>query len=282
MVSSPYDIPDAVICSFSWTPLNPKSGDTVHFTDTSTNTAANGNITYAWDFGDGSVISTAQNPTHVYTAVGNGMDFTIMHTARGSVNQTSAIAYGTIGVDGVAPPLVCNSAGGDVTGVVASYIPGESGTDHYYRIWTNAPYPNSLCKQPYECTCSPDYAKYQCAPNGSMTLISQNHPDCCKFCGLAAISGAATVVLQLPKFTVTRVSVTPSTTCYSGEYIQAVATVTNTGAVAGAASVTFYWDDGTAFDLARTTSIVSVNGTQDTPPAGGFAKQGVLCAVVHE
>lgn len=281
MVSSPYDIPDAVISSFSWTPLNPESGDTVQFTDTSTNTADNGTITYAWDFGDGSVISTAKNPTHVYTATGNGMNFTIMHTARGSVNQTSAISYGTIGVAGVAPPLVCNSAGGNTAGVVLDYISGETSAQQYARVWSGN-YPNAICKQPYTCTCAPYYAKYQCLPNGSETLISQNHPDCCKICGLTPLTGVPPTVLNIPNFQVLSVSITPSTTCYSGEYIQAVAAVQNTGGAAGAASVTFYLDDGTAFDLARTTSVIDVNSTQNTPPAGGFARPGVLCAIVHQ
>ncbi len=43
---------------------------TVKFTDLSTPGAGNTNTTWEWNFGDGAV-STAQNPTHTYTAAGN-------------------------------------------------------------------------------------------------------------------------------------------------------------------------------------------------------------------
>jgi PKD repeat protein len=272
------DIPSAVVSSFEFTPGTPGQNTTVQFTDTSTNTAANGTITYTWDFGDGSVLSSAKNPSHVYSSVGN---FTVMHVARGSMNQTPSISYGVVSVQPVAAPLYCNSAGGNTAGVLLSYVSGETSTQQYERIWSGT-WPNAVCRQPYTCTCDPYYAKYQCLPNGSETLISQNHPDCCALCNFNnAPVGTPPTVLNLPNFVVTSVSVTPSTTCYSGEYIQIVASVSNTGSVAAAATVTFYWDDGTAFDLERTTPVINVNSTQNTPPAGGYAdRAGVICAVV--
>jgi PKD repeat protein len=46
---------------------------TVRFTDTSANMNADMNrpVSYAWDFGDGPSNSTARNPDHTYTSVGN-------------------------------------------------------------------------------------------------------------------------------------------------------------------------------------------------------------------
>ncbi len=59
---------DGIVVEFTWTPQAPDAGETVQFTDTST--TANGTIqSWAWNFGDGTT-STAQNPTHTYSACG--------------------------------------------------------------------------------------------------------------------------------------------------------------------------------------------------------------------
>ncbi len=58
-------------------------GDTVSFTSTST---GNPTLTYRWTFGDGAT-STAQNPTHTYTTIGN---YTVTLTVTNSYGSDSA------------------------------------------------------------------------------------------------------------------------------------------------------------------------------------------------
>ena len=270
-------MPTSVVSSFTFTPISPTNGQTIQFTDTSTNTAGNGTIVYAWDFGDGTPISTEQNPTHAYYPGAGGGNYTVVHQSRGSVNYAPSDSYATITIQAQAPPAtVCNPAGGNVTGIISMSAPDSD------KWVINSTYPYySGCKEPYACTCSPYYAKYQCIPTGAEKLISEYHPDCCLFCGVTVASGTPVTVLDIPNFEVTNISVTPSATCYSGEYIQVVVTVANTGNAAGAATVTLYWDNGNVFDLARVTPVISVNGTQDTPAFGGYADYtGYLCAEV--
>ncbi len=58
-------------------------GETAVFTNTSTNA-----LTYTWDFGDGSPLSTVPSPTHTYTTTGV---FTVTLTAyNGSVSHTTS------------------------------------------------------------------------------------------------------------------------------------------------------------------------------------------------
>jgi len=60
------------------------------FTDASTDTG--GTITgWSWNFGDGSPVSTAQNPTHVYASAGTGYSVTL--TVTDSLSDTNAISH---------------------------------------------------------------------------------------------------------------------------------------------------------------------------------------------
>ncbi len=53
--------------AFAWTPQEPEAGQTVSFSDGSTD--PEGSLAHAWTFGDGAT-STAANPDHVYEAAG--------------------------------------------------------------------------------------------------------------------------------------------------------------------------------------------------------------------
>jgi uncharacterized repeat protein (TIGR01451 family) len=58
----------APVADFRYIPTNPRTSESVQFTDLSTD--ADGNVTaWAWAFGDGAV-STTQHPTHTYSAPG--------------------------------------------------------------------------------------------------------------------------------------------------------------------------------------------------------------------
>jgi len=52
------------VADFTWDPLSPNAGETITFTNQSTNATS-----YSWDFDDGTT-STAENPTHVYSIDG--------------------------------------------------------------------------------------------------------------------------------------------------------------------------------------------------------------------
>ena len=67
----------------------PVSGDVPLYVvfNGSGSTGSDGTIsTYAWDFGDGSVISSLQNPTHTYTTAGIYMTTLTVTDAEGATN----------------------------------------------------------------------------------------------------------------------------------------------------------------------------------------------------
>jgi len=75
----------------------PRNGDvplTVQFTSTPTNIGPLFPPVYAWDFGDGSVASTA-NPTHTYQSVGS-FDVTLVVTGSGGTAQAVKLDYITV------------------------------------------------------------------------------------------------------------------------------------------------------------------------------------------
>lgn len=104
-------INSGVIADFSFTtPNSCRPPAAVLFNNQSTGV---GSLTYQWDFGDGSS-STADNPTHSYTAPGN---YTVTLTARNSSGCTdvivrhSAIVLGTVSAGFTAGSPVCQGAG---------------------------------------------------------------------------------------------------------------------------------------------------------------------------
>ena len=56
----------APVANFEWTPEMPVAGETVQFTDTSTDENADDTLIYTWDFGDESAASSEKDPAHIY------------------------------------------------------------------------------------------------------------------------------------------------------------------------------------------------------------------------
>ena len=83
----------APVAQFTYSPANPSKGQTVHFTDLSSNTPTS----WYWTFGDGGT-STLKNPNHVFAAGGSYRVTVIATNANGS----SSGAH-TVEVSGGAP-----------------------------------------------------------------------------------------------------------------------------------------------------------------------------------
>jgi PKD repeat protein len=78
------------VADFTYAPAEPRVGDTVTFTDMSSNTPTS----WAWDFGDGAT-STDQNPTHAYAADG---DYTVTLVATNDYGSSDPAATKTVTV----------------------------------------------------------------------------------------------------------------------------------------------------------------------------------------
>jgi PKD repeat protein len=73
--------------SFTASPTSGQAPLTVQFTDTSTGNPAS----WSWDFGDNSSLSTAQNPSHTYSAAGTYTVKQTVSNANGSSTATGTI-----------------------------------------------------------------------------------------------------------------------------------------------------------------------------------------------
>ena len=82
--------PPPPVAAFTFSPASPTVGQTVTFTDGSTNTPTS----WAWAFGDwafgDSTYSTAQNPTHAYSAAGT---YTVSLTATNAGGSSSPVTH---------------------------------------------------------------------------------------------------------------------------------------------------------------------------------------------
>lgn len=91
----------APVADFSGAPTTICAGETVTFTDLSTNTPTSWN----WNFGDGSA-STDQNPTHTYTASGN---YTVTLTATNIVGSDDEVKTNFVTVNNCVPNTELNA-----------------------------------------------------------------------------------------------------------------------------------------------------------------------------
>jgi PKD repeat protein len=116
--------PAAPIAAFTWTPTSPVVNSAVQFTDQSSNTPTG----WAWTFGDGGT-STAQNPTHTYTATGTYSVCLTASNATGN-NQVchSVVVSATppAGCDTIVPTSF-TTAGCSLVVYVSDVTPYDSG-----------------------------------------------------------------------------------------------------------------------------------------------------------
>jgi len=82
----------APMSAFSYSPTSPITGQAVSFTDASTGSPT----AWSWNFGDGSSVSTSQNPTHAFSTAGT-FTVTLMATNAAGSNSTShALTVATV------------------------------------------------------------------------------------------------------------------------------------------------------------------------------------------
>ena len=94
-------------------------------TSLSASVTAGNNVTYEWDFGDGSPTETAQNVTHTYPAVGN---YTATVTATNSVSSDSTTTSVTVDqtIAGLSASNDSPTALGSLTSLSASVTAGSN------------------------------------------------------------------------------------------------------------------------------------------------------------
>jgi len=83
--TAPLPFPDPAVADFKWSPASPRVGQTVNFTDWSTNTPTS----WAWAFGDGAT-STDRNPTHAFAAAGT---YTVTLTATNASGPSNLVMH---------------------------------------------------------------------------------------------------------------------------------------------------------------------------------------------
>ena len=92
-------INDPPVAAFTFSPSNPKPGQSVNFTDTSVD---DGNLTWSWNLGDGSS-TTDRNPVHSYAAAGS---YTVQLTVTDDRHDTDAVQHTvTVVAPGQEPPV---------------------------------------------------------------------------------------------------------------------------------------------------------------------------------
>jgi PKD repeat protein len=84
------DYQNIISASFSATSFSICSNSTVTFTPVVTQ-----NATYSWDFGDGTAVSTAQNPVHTFASA-TGSPFTVTLTISQTINGNIQIATSSV------------------------------------------------------------------------------------------------------------------------------------------------------------------------------------------
>jgi PKD repeat protein len=132
------------VANFSGTPLDICSGDSVTFTDLSTNTPTAWN----WVFGDGSLHSFDQNPVHEYNVTGL-MDVSLKAGNSAGDNTTEKVAY--VNVSDCTVPAVASFTSNVTCGVgnfSVQFIDTSIGTNITDWYWDFADGINSTEQNP--------------------------------------------------------------------------------------------------------------------------------------
>ena len=114
--------PTAPTAAFTLSTSTPVTGQTVTFTDASTGSPTG----WSWTFGDGGT-STAQSPTHAYSAVGS---YTVSLTASNAAGPSTPITHG-VTVSTASSSLAAHFTSG-VTGQTVAFTDTSTGTPTFW------------------------------------------------------------------------------------------------------------------------------------------------------
>jgi PKD repeat protein len=165
--------PEPPVANFSGSPTSGTAPLTVAFTDTSTGQPTS----WAWTFGDGGT-STAQSPSHVYTAAGT---YSVSLTATNSLGSNTLTKTNYITVAAPQPP-VANFNGSPTNGIVpltVNFTDTSSGQPTSWA-WTFGDGGTSTVQNPSHVYTTPGtYSVTLTATNtvGSNTLAKTNYID---------------------------------------------------------------------------------------------------------
>jgi gliding motility-associated-like protein len=107
----------------SFTSTNVSSCDTPHTVTFNNTTTGAGPIGYEWNFGDGSAISTATNPSHTYRTYGR---FTVTLTAKLGNNCSNSVSTGYTNSIWVGKPTPTITSPNEVCGTSTAYFSGAA------------------------------------------------------------------------------------------------------------------------------------------------------------
>src|SRR5205809_5098994 len=121
----------ALVASFTYSPSQPLSGQSVTFTGSGSGGVSP--YTFSWSFGDGGT-STSQSPSHTYTSSGS---FTVSLTAADSLGTVATISHSlTVSAPGALTTSFTFSPSAPVSGQTVTLTAAASGgTSPYSYSW---------------------------------------------------------------------------------------------------------------------------------------------------
>lgn len=228
---------------------NSVAGNTASFTNT-TNCAVCTSITYSWDFGDGSPLSTATSPSHTYAAPGNYNVCLIATGVNPNLVTCSDTFCTNIIVAATPTPCIANanftfsSTGLTTSFTNTSTVVGGNITSYTWNFGDASPTSNLM---------SPSHT-YAAAGTYNVCLaitgVDSNQNTCVDdTCFQVTVSAQNTPCVANPNFTF-------SVNQYSASF-------TSTGTCTNCASVTYAWNfgNGQTSTLQNPTHVYTTNGT---------------------
>ncbi len=120
--------PPTPIANFEASPTSVITGQTVTFTDQSSNSPTD----REWDFGDGSGNSTLQNPTHAYAAAGV-YSVTLTVSNAGGSDTEAKTGYITVSLAAPVASFTANPTSG-IAPLTVTFTDTSTGDDRYHRM----------------------------------------------------------------------------------------------------------------------------------------------------
>ncbi len=238
-ITKPVTVIAAPKPNFTFTNNNKCTGTTLVFTNTSTDTIA-GNVTYDWDFGDGSAHATTLDATHQYaTANTYTVTLTVSNGGNCKITKTGVVTVSA------SPVAAFTVAGGTCIGNLLSFTNTSTGTTGLSSYQWSFGDPGGVSNSQ-----NPTHAYTSVGPY-NVTLTVSNGVGC---------SSTSPVTQVIIKNTPVATFSYTNPSCVDKSVIFKNTSTTNAG-VTG----TYLWDfgDATSSTTENPTHLYSGNGTYD-------------------